>query len=230
MRAPHLSDLGSLGALTNAIRRRLYDYVARSSRPVDRDEAAKAAGIQRSLAAYHLDKLAKAGLLEVGYGRGEPATGRPPKVYRAADREFVLRVPPRDYRGLAEVLAQVVDEDGGTPLREAASRIARGHGRRLGEELRETGEELDAFEILRLRGYEPFEVEPGSFRLRNCPFEAVAAAHTELVCDVNVGLVEGLLEGIRAPETASLAPFPGTCCVLIQRRQAGFVTERPGNS
>jgi predicted ArsR family transcriptional regulator len=229
VRLPHLSDLGPLSVLTNPVRRRLYHYVVRSGRALGRDEAANAGGIQRSLAAYHLDKLAKSGLLEVSYGRAGRATGRPAKLYRAADREFVLRVPPRDYRGLAELLAQAVDQEGGAPLREAVARLAREHGRRVGKPLRQDTQGLDALELLRLQGYEPFEVEHGSYRLRNCPFEAVAMDHPELVCGLNVGLVQGLLEGLGAPEQASLAPAPGVCCVLVGREKTRFAPQTPGH-
>ena len=40
-----------------------YQYVAECDGPVSREQAAAAASIGRTLAAYHLDKLAGAGLL-----------------------------------------------------------------------------------------------------------------------------------------------------------------------
>src|SRR5215203_1097157 len=50
-------QLIGLAGLGDPIRRALYRYVADRGVPVSRDEAAKAAGISRPLAAYHLDKL-----------------------------------------------------------------------------------------------------------------------------------------------------------------------------
>jgi len=79
-----LDDLESLSSLADPVRRRLYEAVVRSAKPVGRDEAAAAAGVGRSLAAYHLDRLAEEGLLEVSYGRpegrGGPGAGRPAKL------------------------------------------------------------------------------------------------------------------------------------------------------
>src|SRR5262249_39298268 len=86
--APSLDDLDALSALSAPSRRRLYDHISASSTPVGRDEAAAAAGISRSLAAYHLDRLAQAGLLETTFarpaGRSGPGAGRPAKLYRRA--------------------------------------------------------------------------------------------------------------------------------------------------
>src|SRR5205814_10416561 len=90
------------------VTRRLYAFIAGAHEPVGRDDAATATGIRRSLAAYHLDRLAKSGLLEVSYrrlgSRTGPGAGRTAKLYRPAEREFVLRVPHRDYGLLSEVL------------------------------------------------------------------------------------------------------------------------------
>src|SRR2546423_9971891 len=93
--APSLSDLPALAALEDQTRRRLYELVAAADAPLTRDDAAAATGIGRSLTAYHLDRLAAHGLLEVGYARARerrgPGAGRPAKLYRRAHREFVAR-------------------------------------------------------------------------------------------------------------------------------------------
>jgi predicted ArsR family transcriptional regulator len=73
--------LTAIGLLLEPVRRALYDYVCASGREVSRNEAAEAAGVQRTLAAFHLDKLVEAGLLEATFRRlGErrgPGAGRP---------------------------------------------------------------------------------------------------------------------------------------------------------
>ncbi|HVI17987.1 MAG TPA: hypothetical protein VM712_06395, partial [Gaiellales bacterium] len=57
--------------------------------------------------------------------------------------------------------------------------------------------------------------------LGNCPFHDLAATHTELVCGMNLGLLEALLEQRagegRADEgrRAVLDPAPGRCCVVL---------------
>src|SRR5918999_3156386 len=93
-------ELARLAALDEPVRRRLFAYVRSSPEPVSREEAADAVGISRSLAAYHLDKLAEQSLLTTGYrrpeGRTGPGAGRPAKVY-VAQGEVSVSVPPRDY-------------------------------------------------------------------------------------------------------------------------------------
>ena len=64
-----LAALNGLSHLDDPLRRQLYEYVTESDGPVSREQAAAAASIGRTLAAYHLDKLADAGLLTVSYQR-----------------------------------------------------------------------------------------------------------------------------------------------------------------
>src|SRR3954462_12751352 len=79
------SDLDQLGALAEPVRRRLYAFVSAAGDPVDRDQAAAGTGIPRSLAAFHLDRLVEAGLLQTEFrrrsGRSGPRAGGPAEVY-----------------------------------------------------------------------------------------------------------------------------------------------------
>jgi predicted ArsR family transcriptional regulator len=200
-----------LSAMADPVRRRLYEFVASSGRPVGRDEAAKAAGVQRSLAAYHLDALAESGLLDVSYmrlnERSGPGAGRPAKLYRPAEQEFAFHAPARDYRLLAELLARVATDEG-----RSLEEVALEAGRELGA----AAEGDDVEDVLRGCGYAPFEAAPGVLRLRNCPFDTVAKEHPELVCVLNAALVRGLLEGAGAAGSSTLEPEPGMCCVAIR--------------
>ena len=115
-RPADLAALNGLSHLDDPLRRQLYEYVIESDGPVSREQAAAAASIGRTLAAYHLDKLAEAGLLTVSYqrpaGRGGPGAGRPAKLYTRAARELTVSVPPRDYELLAKLLVASVEQDG----------------------------------------------------------------------------------------------------------------------
>ncbi|HEY7054094.1 MAG TPA: ArsR family transcriptional regulator, partial [Mycobacterium sp.] len=53
-RVGDLAALTSLSQLDDPLRRSLYEYVVHSGGSVSRDQAAAAAGIGRTLAAYHL--------------------------------------------------------------------------------------------------------------------------------------------------------------------------------
>ncbi|SPL97807.1 possible transcriptional regulator [[Actinomadura] parvosata subsp. kistnae] len=125
-------DIEALALLHDPVRRSLYDVVASRGGEVGRGEAAEAAGVSRTLAGHHLDKLVEAGLLESGFRPQEkkgPGSGRPAKVYRRARGERSVSLPPRDYVTLASVLADVVEVLG---AEERAEEVARGAGARIG--------------------------------------------------------------------------------------------------
>src|SRR3954471_7871409 len=203
--AAALSDLGALAALDDPIRRRLYECVAAAPDALTRDEAAAATGIGRSLAAYHLDKLAEHGLLVVSYaralGRTGPGAGRPAKRYSRAPREFVARTPPRDYRLLAELLIEAAQDE---TVLGAVRDTARAAGERIGTDARSAGAGMD--EILAQRGYEPERTPESALRLRNCPFADLAQRCPAIVCTINLALVQGILAGAGAPARAELRP------------------------
>ena len=206
-----MSDVEAITTLSDPVRRRLYDYVVAQDHEVGRAEAADAAGIQRTLAAFHLDRLAGAGLLDVVFrrppGRTGPGAGRPAKLYRRSAAEHVVSLPPRDYGTAAMLLAEVVDALGAeADLDEAARRYGRSAG---------TAAKGGVEEVLARQGYAPYR-EGEAVRMRNCPFHTLARDFPPLTCGMNLALVEGLLEGMGATgRSAVLRPRPGECCVEI---------------
>jgi predicted ArsR family transcriptional regulator len=210
-----LTALAGLASLDEPVRRRLYEYVGGAGRPVSREEAARAAGITRTLAAYHLDKLAEAGLLATTYerpaGRGGPGAGRPAKLYRPAEQELAVSVPPRAYELLARLLAEAAESDTTGQVRSTLNEVARDVGRQAGAE---AGGDLVT--ALRGCGYQPRVSPDGGIELANCPFHRLAQEHQELVCGLNLSLVEGMIAGSTHPQPrAQLRPSPGRCCVVM---------------
>jgi predicted ArsR family transcriptional regulator len=207
------SGLAALAALTDGVRRAAYRAVlAAGAGPVGRDEVAEALGVGRSLAAFHLDKLVDAGLLEVSYarrsGRTGPGAGRPAKLYRAAAAEHVVSVPPRDYRTAAELLAEAVERSGADT---ALFDVAREHGRR-------TPSGVEVGELLTSYGYVPEET-PDGILLHNCPFHRLAEQFPPLICGMNLALVTGLLDGAGAAAEwrVRMEAAPGRCCVVVSK-------------
>jgi predicted ArsR family transcriptional regulator len=231
------NDIETVALLQEPVRRALYDAVVAARRPVGRDEAASLAGVTRALAAFHLDKLAEAGLLDAEYqrltGRTGPGAGRPSKLYRRGSIEVDVSLPERQYEVPAALLATAMEQmTGPTPpeaLRSAAKDLGRGLGaaarersgprpsrRRLRAELRQT---------LEGRGYEPLETASGEIRFANCPFHALVDDHRDLVCGMNLALATGILDGLGDERlNATLDPQPGQCCVAISGGSA-----RPDN-
>jgi predicted ArsR family transcriptional regulator len=230
-------DLASLSTLDDPVRRRLYEVVTRQPGPVSRDEAAATAGIGRALAVYHLDKLVESGLLAATYqrpaGRSGPGAGRPAKLYARVDREFAVTVPPRSYELAARLLVQAVEADDSGQSRAALGQAARRLGTELGRGYRAEaggrdapgGRSVTACEmesVLARQGYEPGRGGDGIIRLRNCPFHQLAERHREVVCGMNLTLVEGLVEGLGADGWQPvLDPRPGHCCVALGRERHG---------
>ncbi|HLU72124.1 MAG TPA: helix-turn-helix domain-containing protein [Nonomuraea sp.] len=219
----------AVAVLGDDLRRRMYDFIRRSGRPVTRDEAAESVGISRKLAAFHLDKLVAVGLLSAGYGRpGEPRpVGRAPKVYQPTGLDVRVSIPPREHELLAAILLEAVrDQHADETAREAALRTAEEHGRALGAAERDRarpgrlGAERAltcAARVLERYGFEPVRVAPDLLRLRNCPFHPLAAQDPGLVCAINHALLAGFLHGLDAPAAeAVLAPRPGACCVELR--------------
>ena len=70
--------------------------------------------------------------------------------------------------------------------------------------------------VLTQQGYEPCVGGDGVIRLRNCPFHQLAEQHREVVCGMNLALVEGLVDGLGTGGWHPvLDPQPGHCCVAI---------------
>jgi len=228
----HLAgQLDTVGLLAEPVRRALYRHVATQPEPVSREQAAEAVDLPLHTAKFHLDRLVDAGLLEVEFrrlsGRTGPGAGRPSKLYRRSDRQLSVSLPERRYDVAGEVLAGAVDRAlrSGTPVEESLPAVAHEVGRRIGEAYVEAhgaardGDGLTTTAaVLEEYGYEPVLTD-AELCLANCPFDRLAAEHTELVCGMNRDLVEGVLDGAGVPRLdARLAPHAGFCCVRVAPR------------
>lgn len=224
-------------------RKALYDVVVAHPQGIGREDAARALGLDRSLAAYHLDRLVDIGLLDVEYrrlsGRTGPGAGRPAKIYRRSRREFARAVPPRDYELAARLLAAVLEQhlsDGArvdvqTSVSPIAARIVNEVAPQ--QPLRRPGALARVASVLADTGYEPYDDDTGAIRLRNCPFHALMDQHRDLVCSLNHALLNGIVEAVGVQADVALEPAEGTCCVAIRprrvlrRRQATVPTGQP---
>jgi predicted ArsR family transcriptional regulator len=223
--------IAAIAALDQPLRRDLYRLLSDGGWRT-RDDAAAALEVSRSVAAFHLDKLVEAGVVEVRFermsGRQGPGAGRPSKLYRLAGEELSASVPERHYDLAGSLLAAAVAEStrSGRPVRDCLREAAAAAGRLLGNEAsvaaagaRRSSERRDAVVgVLARHGYEP---EPArrnkEIALANCPFHRLAEQERELVCGMNLDFLAGLLEGLAPTDklTARLEPTPGYCCVRI---------------
>jgi predicted ArsR family transcriptional regulator len=223
--------ISGIAALDQPLRRDLYLLLSERGGWVTRDEASEALGVPRSVAAFHLDKLADAGVVEVTFerttGRSGPGAGRPAKLYRRGSDEVSASVPERRYDLAGSLLATAIAETErtGVPITESLTASARAAGRVIGEEAADAtgqattrdGRRRAVLDLLARHVYEPAVGRRGEIALVNCPFHRLAEEHRSLVCGMNLDFLAGLLEGIGPADrlSARLAPEPGFCCVRI---------------
>lgn len=212
--------------LQDPTRRALYDYVVSRPEAVGRDEAAEAAAVSRGLAAFHLDRLANAGLLDVEYrrisGRTGRGAGRPAKLYRPSANRVKVSIPETRYDLAGRVLVHALDaaDAKGEGAAEAVARQAAREGEALARQLAVVagpGPEVERAErALAELGYHPSR-HGGVIRLRNCPFHALVEQNRELVCGLNHSLLSSLVRGLGCDGlVAEPDPEPDGCCVRVR--------------
>jgi predicted ArsR family transcriptional regulator len=223
------ADLMAVALLAEPARRRLYLYLRERREPVGREEAARHAGVKVRLAAFHLDRMADAGLLEVEYrrlsGRVGPGAGRPAKLYSVTPRPFSVVIPQTRYALAASMMATALSAGGpGAEGAESLQGVAATVGERLGDEIRRRARAKGARQgavqrKLKQLGYEPQVHDSGEWTMRNCIFPDLSRSHRELVCPMNAAFVTGLLDGahVRSLHVERRKAPPG-CCVRLTSR------------
>lgn len=223
------SQIHSISALDDPVRAAVFDHVDRSHAEVSRDQVAAALGVTRRMAAFHLDRLADGGWLQVTYrrltGRTGPGAGRSSKLYRRSDRHVEVSIPARNYELMARLLASAVQQRGvagalselAPGAREFGASIGGAARERAGQNANETQVTTALLAELTGQGFEPVVDPTGDVRLRNCPYHDMARENTDLVCGVNLALMQGVTQGLDATHVAAtLEPQDGMCCVAFR--------------
>ncbi len=204
-------------------RLRVLEHV-RAHSPVRVAAAATALDLHPNTVREHLDAVVGLGLVErstaAAVGRGRPAT-----VYRVSAADPAVAV--RDYAGLATVLAGHLARTSAHPQRDArAAGVDWGH-----EIIEEPGQSVDprqsVLDALARLGFAPDGQADttgahggiGGIALRRCPLLDAARRYPTVVCQVHLGIVEGMLERLGAPSRSGLdlIPFaePGACRLFL---------------
>jgi len=220
------ADLMAVALLAEPTRQRLYLYLRERKEPVGREEAARHTGVKPRLAAFHLDRMAEAGLLDVEFrrltGRVGPGAGRPAKVYSVSSRSFSVEVPQTRYALAASMMATALTAggpraDGAKSLQDVATAVGESLGDEIRRQARTKGARQEAVRgKLKQLGYEPQVQESGEWTMRNCIFSDLSRSHRELVCPMNAALVTGLLNGahLSSLHVESRIARPD-CCVQV---------------
>lgn len=192
-----------------------------AEQPLSVAEVAEAMDLHVNTARFHLDGLVDDALAD---RTTEPrrTQGRPRILYSSDGPS----PGPRSYELLAEMLTGLVSSlDAAGP---ATVELGKAWGRHLVERPAPS-EAVDAQEAVarlnRLLDAVGFQSETrhtdegAEVLLRHCPFREVAQKHSDIVCAIHLGLMQGALDELGAPVAASsLEPFvtPHRCVAHLR--------------
>ncbi len=187
---PGLDEVERLvSALHDPTRRRILLALLGDGQPHTIDELARLAGVHRTVAFNHLERLTALGYLEKSQRRGRP--GKPASLYSVRLGVLSVSYPPRQYATLATVLATGV-----TGLGASGAAATREAGVRLGERLALAKARSVAEALLPLRwlGAE-YAVGEDEILAGTCVFLEACSGARDVVCGVQAGILEGALRG-----------------------------------
>jgi len=190
-------------ALGDATRHRLFRYIVEAPRPVSVSELTKHVSLNHNAVRQHLAVLKEAGLvIEEREPRDQP--GRPRLLYRQHPEVAERWDAPGSYAWLAGLLSAAVRR------KQSPRQVGRQDGHRRAAEISGSGDPADLLELeISRRGFRPARTERGSqleFVLQRCPFADVAAADSDTICQLHLGLAEGLTEGLGQLQVDRLTP------------------------
>jgi predicted ArsR family transcriptional regulator len=190
-------------ALGDATRYRLFRYIVEAARPVGVSELTEHVRLNHNAVRQHLAVLKDAGLvIEETESRDRP--GRPRLLYRQHPEVAERWDAPGSYAWLAGLLSTAVRRQ------QNPRQVGRQDGHRRAAEISGPGDPADLLEQeISRRGFRPARIGRGNrleFVLRRCPFAEVAAADPSTICQLHLGLAEGLTEGLGQLRVERLVP------------------------
>ena len=176
-------------------------------------EIATRVGLHPNTVRFHLAALINQGLV-TQQSENRDSRGRPRILYRV--------VPSRLYEGrhnyqlLAQVLVSYVTQANGQSRRRSLTAVADHWGRRLAQQISPLARAQTPSTQLLVDALERVGFAPEVQRTKNsidilthhCPFREAAEQNCMVVCAIHLGLMQGLIKGLKAPLTVTrLEPF-----------------------
>jgi len=197
-------DFGRLsGALGDATRRGIYLTIRDSEQPLTAARIARLFDIHPNVARHHLDRLVAEGYLKVSdRPPARPVSaGRPPRTFEATDTDVAVAYPVRRHDLLAELLVRMVERLAPEEAGLVAEEVGREYGAELAEamDIRSSERFPEALatvaEAMTGAGIE-ITADLAHQRLMrgHCPFGHTAGNHADIVCRLDLGIVQGLME------------------------------------
>lgn len=203
-------------------RLRVFQLLRASRKPLDIAGISDRIDLHPNTIRFHLDTLIRAGRVEpVGSESTRP--GRPAMRYRAI--KGMDPDGPTNYLLLTQILLTYLSSRDANPG-QTATELGRqwGHSLVATEPGTEPTAHCAAATLANVMGSMGFSSEPivthqpTQLRIRHCPFHEAVATHGTVICQLHLGLMQGVLANARAPiSIGSLQPFaePDLCIAEV---------------
>jgi predicted ArsR family transcriptional regulator len=203
-----LDDLDRLAsAIQDPTRRNILLAFFKTDDSLTVDQVATRAGVHRTVAFNHLERLVSLGYVSSSQRRGLP--GKPAKLYRRApDSLLQFGYPARQPALLANMLIEALSAFNARGRRSARD-VARRWGVALGARGKTLTEVLTSVAFL---GADYQVVDDCRVVAGNCIFREACAQHRPMVCGLHSGLIEGLLTSAGLDRTVTPAEGATSTC------------------
>lgn len=196
--------LDLLKALGDNTRYAIYLELARSPRPLATAEVADSLGLHVNTVRPHLERMRDVGLLAVTT-EARRGVGRPQHLYQLTTDAPSLGLEPPTFPLLASLLLRLV-EVSGVGAGDAVE-VGREHGAVVAGTARPGAPALDVLVAEQAElGFDPVCVpteQGATIAFGHCPYGELARSHSEVICSLHCGLVEGLVDGLGGAEVIS---------------------------
>lgn len=191
--------LDVLKTLGDNTRYAIYLELARSPRPVTTAEVCDTLNLHPNTVRPHLERMREVGLVEVSVeGRG--GVGRPQHRYAVAPDAPSLGFEPPMMPMLASMLVRLAEQVGASGA--DAYEVGREEGRSGADRYPTAPSCIEALvaELDRM-GFDPAvggtdEGDTAHIAFTHCPFRSLAEHHTDVVCSLHRGMVEGFVDAM----------------------------------
>jgi len=183
---PAAADVERFGsAVQDPTRRRILVSLLSEGMSRTVDEVATMAGVHRTVAFNHLERLVNLGYLDKSQRRGR--RGKPASLYTARAGAVSLTLPARQFALLASLLAEVVRSTGAVEaVRRTGVQFGRTLAQRRGSSVRQVVDSLNEL------GGE-YRVDSARIVATNCIFKEACDESRHPICALHAAILEGAL-------------------------------------
>ncbi len=182
----------------------IYLELARSPIPLATADVADALGLHVNTVRPHLERMRDVGLLAVTT-EARRGVGRPQHLYQLTTDAPSLGLEPPSFPLLASLLLRLVEVSGVEP--DEAVEVGREHGAVVAGSIARASSTREALVADQAElGFDPVSV-PGedgaTIAFGHCPYGELARGHSEVICGLHYGLVQGLVDELGGAEVVS---------------------------